>query len=161
MNEEFKIIKDFENYSISNIGRLKNNNSNRILKTFIAGSGYEYCRIINEFGHKKITIHNLVAKEFLGVRPFKFDVDHIDRNKLNNNVINLRYVSRSENQLNKNVSCIPRINKKDEFYNIKTIKKNDIITGYSIVIKNKYYGYYINLEHAIIKRDEIISTLNI
>lgn len=158
---EFKNIPKYDNYSISSCGKLKNNKSGRILKTFIGGHGYEYCRIINNDGHFKTTIHNLVSMVFIGSRPENFEIDHIDRNKLNNNVYNLRYVSKSDNLKNKNVRTKAMRNKKDDNYNIKTIKKNNIITGYSIVIKQKYFGYFLILEDAIKKRDEIISKLNI
>ena len=30
--EEYKLIKNFENYSVSNLGNVKNNNTNKILK---------------------------------------------------------------------------------------------------------------------------------
>ena len=37
MEEEFKIIKDHENYSISNFGNVKNNKTGRILKQCLKG----------------------------------------------------------------------------------------------------------------------------
>jgi hypothetical protein len=46
---------------------------------------------------KKVNIHRLVAETFIP-NPNNFsDVDHIDRDKLNNSVSNLRWVSRLEN----------------------------------------------------------------
>ena len=44
---------------------------------------------------------HLVAKCFIGERPEGYDIDHIDRNPLNNNVSNLRYVTHKENCFNK------------------------------------------------------------
>jgi hypothetical protein len=158
---EYRVIPNYENYSISNNGNLINNKSNQELKTYIAGSGYKYCRIINQFGYKKTTIHNLVCLVFLGERPNDYQIDHIDRNKLNNNINNLRYVSVSENLSNRNVRLQARRNKKDEFYNIQTIKKKGVFEGYSVVIKQIYYGFFKNIEDAINKRNEIISILNI
>lgn len=44
-------------------------------------------------------IHNMVAEVFLGPRPKGLMIDHIDRNKLNNSVDNLRYVTLSDIRL--------------------------------------------------------------
>ena len=38
--EEYKIIKGFENYEVSNFGNIINNKTNRILKPGIDGRGY-------------------------------------------------------------------------------------------------------------------------
>ena len=160
MELEFRIIPNYENYSISNIGILKNNKTNNIIKPWIAGSNYLYCRIINKDGHFKTTVHNLVALCFLGEKPPNFEIDHIDRNKQNNNFTNLRYVSRSDNMKNINIKLRPNINKKDEFYNIKTIKSNNIIEGYTVVIKSIYYGFYKKIDDAIEKRNLIIQNIN-
>ena len=42
----------------------------------------------------------MVAKLFIGDRPVDMVIDHIDRNKLNNNVTNLRYITNKENMFN-------------------------------------------------------------
>lgn len=42
-------------------------------------------------------VHVLVAKAFLGVKPKGYDVNHKDGNKLNNELSNLEYVTRSAN----------------------------------------------------------------
>lgn len=47
-------------------------------------------------------VHQLVAEAFIGPRPDRCDVDHIDGDKLNNRVSNLRYVTRRGNQDNPN-----------------------------------------------------------
>ncbi len=46
---------------------------------------------------KTVLIHSLVAKHFIGPRPSKYDVCHIDNNSFNNNVENLRYGTRKSN----------------------------------------------------------------
>lgn len=158
--EIYKIIPNYPNYSISNLGNLKNNKTNKILKTWIAGSGYEYCRIINNNGHFKTTIHQLVAKTFLIKSNPLYQVDHIDRNKLNNKLENLRYVSLSENGFNKNIRLKRNKNKNDEYYNIyknKRIHKDILYEYFFVVIKQKCYGSFKNINDAIKKRDEIIS----
>lgn len=46
---------------------------------------------------KTIYIHTLVAETFLGVRPEGQVIDHIDGDKSNNNLSNLRYTTVAEN----------------------------------------------------------------
>lgn len=50
--------------------------------------------------HQTILVHRLVASTFLGERPDGLVVDHIDRDKSNNRVDNLRYVNGAENVRN-------------------------------------------------------------
>jgi hypothetical protein len=101
--EEYKNV--FDNYEISNFGNLRKklitgkykNVKGSILKT---GGGYKYLQIIREGKRINKLFHHLVAHAFLGVRPEKLVIDHIDRNPLNNNLINLRYVTQKENTRN-------------------------------------------------------------
>lgn len=70
-----------------------------ICKTSIDGGGYAIlCRMRHAF-----KIHKLVADAFIPNPNNLPELDHIDRNRLNNSVENLRWVTRSENQLNKKV----------------------------------------------------------
>jgi len=87
-------------YFISNHGRLKSiskvGKKEKILKTHLNRLGYYEVKINN------ITtrIHVLVCKAFLGIRPIKHVVDHIDRNRANNKIENLRYCSSTINNRN-------------------------------------------------------------
>lgn len=47
-------------------------------------------------------VHRLVALHFVDNPEGKTEVDHIDRDKTNNNAENLRWATRSENNRNKN-----------------------------------------------------------
>ena len=94
----------FELYEISNFGncrRLLNNNEYKIINGSIGNHGYKYFQIKRKNKRQNFLFHQLVSKCFLGNKEDdKFVIDHIDRNKLNNNLTNLRYVSQKENSLN-------------------------------------------------------------
>ena len=100
--EEYKIIKGYENYSVSNFGNVKNNKTDRILKPKIDKDGYKRLQLYKDGKPKDFMVHRLVCNAFLENTDNKPLVDHIDCNRQNNNVINLRWCTNSENQRNKN-----------------------------------------------------------
>lgn len=105
MSEIFKniTITGFEHlYKISNLGRvmtLHRKNYQKILSPAI-GKGYLQVCLRNKKLKKTVTIHRLVALAFIPNNDNKEQVDHIDGNKLNNNVENLRWSTAFENTHN-------------------------------------------------------------
>jgi len=97
--EEWKIaIKDYE---VSNQGNVRR--GDKILKCSILNCGYKYFQLVEDYKRINHLVHHFVAKCFIGERPYGLVIDHIDQNKLNNNVENLRYVSQKINC--KNQKC--------------------------------------------------------
>lgn len=103
--EKWKTIKDTDlKYSISNHGRVRNNNTGRLLKGSHVGRTKKRQRIpykchgllIN--GERKFFLtHRLVAENFLSKPEFKNIVNHIDENVQNNHWSNLEWVTNKEN----------------------------------------------------------------
>lgn len=84
VSEDGKVIRDVER--------------DYVYKQDCNSDGYLTVRV----RHVRTTVHRLVALAFLGERPEGMVIDHIDRDKMNNHISNLRYCTQSEN--NKNVS---------------------------------------------------------
>jgi len=104
MSEEWKNC--IEDYEISNFGNCRKKMKNGVYKN-IKGSvlvekagGYRYFQLNRDGKRHNYKFHHLVAKYFIGERLNNLVIDHIDRNKLNNNVNNLRYVTQKENCFN-------------------------------------------------------------
>lgn len=94
--EIYKDIKGYEGlYQVSNLGNVKSLRSNNNLKPILKTTGYYQVGLSNKGKTKRTTIHLLVAESFLNHKPcgFKLVVNHIDFNKLNNNVYNLEIVT--------------------------------------------------------------------
>lgn len=96
-NEQWKKILNYH-YSISSYGRVRNDESLLLLQGSLA-SGYLKVRLSKEGKAKDYMIHKLVYCCFnnLSAIPEGYVIDHIDANKLNNNLENLRLITLSEN----------------------------------------------------------------
>ena len=102
MIETWKIIEEYPNYMISNLGNIKSLNYKRtgkeqLLKQNINGRGYCYVNISINNKYKNILIHREVAKAFIPTNNEKLDINHKDGNKQNNCVDNLEWCTRSQN----------------------------------------------------------------
>ena len=111
MKEIWKDIKGYEGlYQISNTGKIKSlerykdNHSKKqlvkekIRKQIISKTGYYTCMLTKNGNLKLFKVHRIVAEAFIP-NPNNYPIiNHIDGNKLNNNVSNLEWCTRSENQ---------------------------------------------------------------
>lgn len=98
---ENKVIwKDIPNYEglykINNYGEIKNHNSKN-MKVYFTTNGYLFVTLHKNGISKRHFIHRLVGFAFLENPENKPQIDHIDGNKTNNDVSNLRWVTAKEN----------------------------------------------------------------
>jgi len=94
-------IAGYPNYQISDKGFVLNKNKMRILKGSFHIDGYPRVKISLDKVRKHFRVHRLVAEAFLDNPNDCKYVDHIDGDRTNNNVENLRWCSNAENQMNK------------------------------------------------------------
>jgi hypothetical protein len=99
--EDWVIIEDFPNYSICKDGVIMNNETGYILKPAISTHGYYVVNLMGKF--KKI--HRLLALAFIPNPENKEYIDHINRNRLDNRLENLRWATRFENGQNQSIHC--------------------------------------------------------
>lgn len=103
--EIWKDIIGYEGiYMISNLGRIKSTirkGGGGFLKPHLGKIGYYTVGLrIKNKGFKTHTLHRLLGIHFID-NPNNYQViDHIDRDKTNNKLENLRWVSMSDNSLN-------------------------------------------------------------
>jgi len=93
-------IEGYENYIIFEDGKIINTKFDREMKPCI-NKGYYRIGIRKDNKRNFFTIHRLIALTFIPNPENKPCIDHINRNKLDNRIENLRWVSNSENNRNK------------------------------------------------------------
>ena len=148
----------FSNYHISNLGNVKNSKTNRILKLDIKNGYYYVCLYNKNFKKTKFYIHKLVAYHFLEKINDTDVIDHIDRNRLNNNYSNLRFVSLRDNLCNRNKQQNATSIYKGVYYNKKRKKYiATITTNYKI----NYIGAFLYERDAAIAYNDYIIKNNL
>lgn len=97
--EIWKDIEGYDNYMVSNLGRVKSLkfNKERILKPYKTEKGYLKISLIKNNRTKVFSIHRLVAQAFIPNIENKKEIDHINTVRDDNRVENLRWTNHKEN----------------------------------------------------------------
>ena len=143
-------IQDYPNYLIYENGEVWSKNSNRIRKSSLV-DGYLRLSLSNNGKVKHILVHRLIAIHYIPNPDNKPCVDHIDHNRQNNTIENLRWVTTRENAHNKsnqneNIGVCKNGNK----YHARIIADG----------KNKYLGIYDTQEDASIVYQKALDEIN-
>ncbi len=157
MEEEFKVIIEHPEYLISNLGRVKRICNNNYVNGSISKRGY----VVVDFRNRRKktgrvrTVHQLVAITFINNPLNCVEVDHINNNKQDNNIVNLRWANSYEQKLNipkytKNVysSIYKGVSKtKNNKWHAQCSKDNKIISLGTFITEREaaiaYNNYYI------------------
>jgi hypothetical protein len=103
MQEElWKDIPGHKDYQASTFGRIKSfrqtDPNGKMLKQGLVGSSNKYLSVcLFSPNRKTILAHKLVALTFIGPRPDKLVIDHIDNDPMNNRADNLQYITSQKN----------------------------------------------------------------
>ena len=138
-----EIWKDYVyNYQISNLGRIRNKLTNKILKQNIVGNGY--LAVVVSMGkkgyYKSIKIHRAVASLFIPNPNNLPQVNHIDGNKLNNCVDNLEWCDNRYNTIHALNLGLRREPKGEDRTNHKLSMKEVEFIRDNYKPKDKHYG---------------------
>jgi hypothetical protein len=126
MQEEIWKDIGISKYQISNLGNVRGYKGDKVLKPGIVSAGYCQVRLCNEGIYRNAYVHRLVCL-----------VDHIDRNKTNNCVTNLRWAKHAENGNNRcnTRECTPEVLKLREYSRMYRLKNLDKYKQYHIKFK--------------------------
>jgi hypothetical protein len=143
-------IEGYPGYEVSPFGRVLNSNTGLVLQPGIS-NGYPKINLCGNNKKKKYSIHRLVANAFINNPENKRCVDHIDNNRTNNHVTNLRWASYEENSMNRSIGKYNTSGYKGvRFYKSrKKWKARITVDGIQIHI-----GYYKTLDEAVQARKD-------
>lgn len=122
--EEWKPILNHENYECSRDGRLRRRSNGVEIKQSLDDREYLSAMMWTNGKHWKKRVHRLIWNTFNDCECGE-TVDHIDRNKYNNNLENLRCISNKENSKNRDI-----ISNKTNKYNLSPELKRSLIIKY-------------------------------
>jgi len=138
-------INGNENYLIYPSGKVWSKASKRYLKAREHTAGYLIVNLNKDGKGKNHYIHRLLGEYFIQ-NPYNYNqIDHIDRNRKNNKLNNLRWVSASQNQHNTNISKNNTIGVK----NISIHNKTKLYIYEKMINGNIHKKYFRTLEEAI------------
>ena len=112
MLNDWRNIRDFPGYQINSDGQVRSfknpNGSGLRVKSVIivaayggiVGSRYLYVLLYRDHKQHKKALHRILWETFNGDIPEDLTIDHIDRNKSNNQLDNLRLSTRRQNAWN-------------------------------------------------------------
>tara|TARA_R110000803_G_scaffold63077_3_gene123634 strand:+ start:2908 stop:3360 length:453 start_codon:yes stop_codon:yes gene_type:complete len=145
-------IKGYENYCIFEDGRVINKHGVE-MKSCIT-SGYKRIHLSKHNIGKKFYVHRLLALHFIeNTRPIiATTVDHIDRDQLNNNLSNLRWATREEQNANRYIIPISKggISKHKNYYRYRWCED-----------KNPMYKFFKTLQQAKLFEIEHLKTYHL
>jgi len=141
----YKPIDGWSNYVVTSCGRVfKKETGEEVAQVLSGKPQYKYVNLQRDKQRKLLRVHRLVALAFLPSIEGKVFVDHIDRDKMNNDLSNLRWATASENQRNQPrirlLGCgstgIEHLTTKElnfaDRYNLLSSPAEDIKTIYSV-----------------------------
>ena len=131
----------YSGYAITKDGKVYNTRKQKFLSLFLVNGYYA----INIRGKHRF-VHRLVIETLVPNSDKTLEVDHIDRNKLNNNIENLRWVTKSENGKNKDILF---------FGNTKKLTQIEIDEILSSMKTITYLAKLFKVDRATIRRIKI------
>lgn len=92
------LIQNLDKYEISNLGKIRNIKTKKVIKTWYTPKDREYVRFSIKDGDKSYTVHRLLMLTFKPEGNIDNKViNHIDNDPRNNTLENLEWCTQSEN----------------------------------------------------------------
>jgi hypothetical protein len=133
--EEWRPILNHENYEVSNEGNIRRKSTGKAVKQSLDDREYYSIMLWTNKKQYRKRVHRLIWNSFNDCECEE-TVDHIDRDKHNNNLNNLRCISNRENSINR-----PTISNKTNKYNLDDKLKKSLVIRYKAGEISSYQIY--------------------
>lgn len=123
----------------------------KILSKWLNSNGYPMCRLVDKNGKMRYHYyHRLIATHYIPNPQNKRCVDHINGNKTDNSLTNLRWATSGENVANSGI----RKSNTSKYRGVNYCKKHK---KWRAVFRGKFLGYYDDPKEGAIKYEETAS----
>tara|TARA_R110002012_G_C11287276_1_gene571524 strand:+ start:67 stop:546 length:480 start_codon:yes stop_codon:yes gene_type:complete len=146
----YKIIEGYEDYRVYENGDVFNVKHNRFMKQYCAPNGYLMISVCKDGKKKNLFVHKLIGL-FIPNPENKPTVDHINRNKKDNRLINLRWATKREQEYNKGLNQ----NNTSGFKGVHYQKRRNTWMAELLVNGKKFQKQCKSKEYAIVYRREL------
>ena len=137
--EQWKVIEEFPRYEVSDLGRVRHTlRPHKILVLTTDARGYKKITLYVNRVQKNRKVHRLVLITFVPNPLNLSDVDHINGDKGDNRLVNLRWASRSQNLRN-----VRKVNSSTGILGVYKRKSK-----YVAKIGTRHLGTFTNLKDA-------------
>ena len=155
---EWVPVYDYEGlYEINRDGQVRNVNTGRMIKAWVSDTGYVCVNLRKDKKAKPKKLHRLLMLSFIGPIEGKPVVNHIDGNKLNNDLSNLEWCTSSENNVHAIKTHLRSYDKIKREYHVQIEDLDFVALGAKAAAEKLHNeGYFIqittdNLKAAIVR----------
>jgi hypothetical protein len=150
MEEEWRVIPDFPDYEVSNVGNVRRSKNNHLFSPSLDSYGYRQVIIRRDKQPYCRKVYRLVLEAFSPNIDSKPQIDHINRIRTDDRLENLRWVTSSEN-------CRNRGGFTEDMLGISWSKKNSrYVVRLAIDKVETYFGSCETIEEAKELRDKAL-----
>ena len=146
--KEWQAIPNFDKYEASIFGQIRNKHTKRILKAMCSG-GYMSVGLMSNGISKTNMVHRLVAQTFIDNPENKPHINHIDKNRSNNNIDNLEWCTASENNIHKCITLEQKTNQNLTIWrcDVNTNDKLQMYNSIADAANVRIYGVFNNVSN--------------
>jgi len=134
-------------YEVSDTGDLRRCVDGLVLSKRSQKEGYIRYRIGVQGGKRDYFAHVLVADAFIGPKPHKWVIDHINTDRSDNRLSNIEYVTHRENVVRGQL-CKKRSNRSSRYVGVTVSPKGGIVARKCVNGKHHHIGSFKTEEDA-------------
>lgn len=150
-DEKYVSLKNYDDYEIllKEPHTVRRKNNKRVISESVDCGGYIRLNLKNNNGWKKCYKHKIIAEQFIPNPNNLSEIEHIDRNRTNNLINNLRWISHADN-------CKNRVVKSSGKQDHKNKQPDDIVK----ILKYNNVEYHDNVYYFCYEDDSVYKKLN-
>ncbi|MEM7758018.1 MAG: NUMOD4 domain-containing protein [Cyanobacteria bacterium P01_A01_bin.40] len=141
--EDWSIIPEYSKYQASNLGRIRNAKTLKVLKPYLTNRGYHTVGFWVNNKKKRLLVHRLVAMTFIPNPEELPEVNHLNGCKTDNRVNNLKWSTGSDNVAHAYLIGLRR-------QKLSTTDKELVLQLQQLGLTHRAIGKKLNVSHSTV-----------